>query len=168
MVGIVGYLLKTSTDENLDLFNYMLNECKPPHTESDAVKIVLTPSSALGIVIPKYKALYDYAYDEQGLEAAIIYGYVICEGRRITAKEIIGMNYDEFVRLLEKADGSFSIVKMEGDKLYIATDWIGTRPIYYTVSNEGIVFSSCLWSILRFFKETNRPLKINDKAVIGY
>jgi hypothetical protein len=38
------------------------------------------------------------------------------------------MNYNELENLLEEADGSFSIIKIDGNKMYIITDWIGTRP----------------------------------------
>jgi asparagine synthetase B (glutamine-hydrolysing) len=69
----------------------------------------------------------------------------------------------EFYKLLEKADGSFLIEKVEKEKekkIWIATDWLSTRPVYYAVTSNGIMLSSCFWSVLRFFKEMKYPNKI--------
>jgi asparagine synthetase B (glutamine-hydrolysing) len=167
MVGVVGYVLKTSVNDNF-ILDYMLDECKPAYIESDIVKIVLAPSMSFGIVVPKNRALYDYAYDIKNSKATIIYGYIIDEDKKITAKEVMNMNNSELAKLLEKVDGSFSIVKIENGKLYIVTDWIGSRPLYYYINGKGIVFSSCLWSILRFFKETGYSIKFDDKAILSF
>jgi asparagine synthetase B (glutamine-hydrolysing) len=43
------------------------------------------------------------------------------------------MDKGEFYKLLEKAEGSFLIVKEEKEKVWIATDWLSTRPVYYAV-----------------------------------
>jgi len=78
------------------------------------------------------------------------------------------MSEEEFYKTLEKSDGSFLIVKLEKERIWIATDWLGTRPLYYAVLDNGIVFSSCFWSIARFFKEGRYPIKINYKAIVSY
>ena len=97
---------------------------------------------------------------------------MIVDSRKIPASEIMRMNYNELENLLKEADGSFSIIKIDRNKIYIITDWIGTRPLYYArISHNGIngiVVSSCLWSILKFFKEIGYPIRINDKAIVSF
>jgi asparagine synthetase B (glutamine-hydrolysing) len=139
------------------------------YTENEVIKIAITHSKVIGVIVPKGRALYDYAYDvTEFARCAIIYGYVIVEGRKLSAKEVMMMKEDELHKVIKGADGSFLIIKVEGDKLYIATDWLGTRPIYYAIVNDGIVFSSCFWSILRFFKEIKYPIRLNDKAIASF
>jgi len=122
LVGIVGYLLRNlSTESNAYLFDQLLEECRSPYVENEVVRIPIATSSALGIVVPKDRALYDYVYDEQNSKATIIYGYAIVEGKRLSAKEINGLKENEFVKLLEKVDGSFCIVRIACIQAWIST-----------------------------------------------
>jgi len=168
MVSTTGYFLRALDNERRDLIDCMLQECATPYVENEIVKIPFTHNKVLGIVVPKNRALYDYVYDLMEQRGAIIYGYVVVDGKRVPAREMMLMSEDEFYRLLEKADGSFLAVKVDNEKVWIATDWLDTRPVYYAVLDYGIVFSSCLWSILRFFKEMNHPIRLNDKAILSY
>jgi len=167
LVGIVGYFLKNDIEE-IDLIEHLLNECASPYVENEVVKIPFAPNKILGIIVPKERALYDYAYDLVEQRGAIIYGYILIDEKRVSAQEVMQMDRNEFYRLLERADGSFLIVKVEKEKVWIATDWLSTRPVYYAVISNGIVFSSCFWSVLRFFKEMKYPIKLNDSAILSY
>jgi hypothetical protein len=166
LVGITGYFLKNNNEE-IVLIEHLLNECASPYVENEIVKIPFAPNKILGIIVPKEKALYDYVYDLREQRGAIVYGYILIDERRVSAQEVMQMDKSEFYKLLEKADGSFLIVKVE-KKVWIATDWLGTRPVYYAVISDGIVFSSCFWSVLRFFKEMKYPIKLNDSAILSY
>jgi hypothetical protein len=167
LVGIIGYFLKNSNEEIVPM-EHLLNECASPYVENEIVKIPFAPNKILGIVVPKERALYDYAYDLREQRGAIVYGYILIDERRTSAQEVMQMDKSEFYKLLEKADGSFLIVKVEKEKVWIATDWLSTRPVYYAVISNGIVFSSCFWSVLRFFKEMKYPIKLNDSAILSY
>lgn len=168
MVGMVGYLFKTLGSKETNLIDHLLSECTPSYTNNEVIKIVLKPEQCVGIIAPKGRALYSCAYDEACLRAAIIYGYVIIEGRKLLAEEVMELKEGEFYDMLRRADGSFSIVKVEGDKLQVATDWLGTRPVYYAKIKDGFVFSSCFWSVLRLFRELKLPIRLNDRAIVSY
>jgi len=167
VVGVVGYLFRSSFNV-ANLMDSMLGECASPYVENEVAKVALNHGKALGLVVPRGRALYDVAYDSADERGVIIYGYVIVGDRRLMAKNVIEMSEEELYRTLKEADGSFLIVKLEKDRVWIATDWLGTRPLYYAVISNGIVFSSCFWSILRFFKEINYPIKLDDVAILSY
>jgi asparagine synthetase B (glutamine-hydrolysing) len=166
LVGVAGYFLRNNG--KIDLIERLLSECASPYIENEVVKISLAPSKSLGIVVPKGRALYDHIYDLVEQRGAITYGYILVGEKRVSAREVMSMDENEFYRTLEKADGSFLIVKVEKEKIWVATDWLSTRPAYYAIIDDGIVFSSCLWSILRFFKEMKYPVKLNDNAILSY
>jgi hypothetical protein len=153
------------------LINDFLEECRPLN-EIEKIKVSLDPSKGIEILARRNKSLLDYACDEFSVKAVVIQGYVIVDSRKISASEIMKMNYNEVEDMLKEADGSFSIIKIDGNKIYIITDWIETRPLYYArISHNGIngiVVSSCLWSILKFFKGIGYPIRINDKAIVSF
>ena len=137
--------------------------------ENEVVKVAFNCGKALGLAVPRGRALYDYARDKVGeRRSAVVYGYATVGRRKLTAKEVMAMSEEELYRTLKEADGSFLIVKLENEKVWIATDWLGTRPLYYAIINDGMVFSSCFWSVLRFLKEIKYPIKLDDTAILSY
>jgi len=170
MTIITGYL-NYAGEGKADLIERMLDECTSPYVENTIVKMISAHNKAFGIAMPKDRAILNYLLDDENESIVIIYGYIVKDGKTITATDIYGMNYDELLNLFKNADGSFAIVKYDNknNKLIIITDWLGTRPLYYgIIDGGGIVFSSCLWSILRFFKENMIPIRLNDKAVLSF
>jgi hypothetical protein len=171
MAQVFIYAITPTHNSSHGLINDFLEECKPLN-EMEKIKLSLDPSKGIEILARRNKSLLDYACDEFGAKAVVIQGYVIFDSRKISASEIMKMNYDELENLLKEADGSFSIIKIDGNKIYVITDWIETRPLYYArISHNGIngiVVSSCLWSILKFFKEIGYPIRINDKAIVSF
>jgi len=170
MTVIAGYL-NYAGEGKADLMERMLDECTSPYVENTIVKMISAHNKAFGIAMPKNRAILNYLLDDENESIVIIYGYIVKDGKTITATDIYGMNYDELLNLFKNADGSFVVVKYDNkdNKLIIITDWLSTRPLYYSViDGGGIVFSSCLWSILRFFKENMIPIRLNDKAILGF
>jgi hypothetical protein len=72
-VGIIGYFLKNNNEETV-LIENLLNECGSPYVENEIVKIPFAPNKILGIIVPKERALHDYAYDLREQRGAIVYG----------------------------------------------------------------------------------------------
>ena len=171
MAQVFIYAITPTHNSSHGLINDFLEECRPLN-EMEIIKLSLDPSKGIEILARRNKSLLDYACDEFGAKAVVIQGYVIVDSRKISASEIMKMNYNEVEDMLKEADGSFSIIKIDGNKIYIITDWIETRPLYYArISHNGIngiVVSSCLWSILKFFKEVGYPIRINDKAIVSF
>ena len=125
MVGVVGYLLKTLNGEKTNLIDYLLNECAHSYTENETIKVAFAYNKVIGIVVPKGKALYDYAYDIEESRGVIIYGYVIIEGRRLSAKEVIIMKENEVYEMLPlfriSSNGDLSlklVLQLFKDQLY--------------------------------------------------
>jgi hypothetical protein len=112
MVGIGGLFKNNGI---IDVIEHLLSECAFPYVENEVVKIHLIPSKSLRVV-PKEKAFYDYVYDLIEQKVAIIYRYIPVGDRIMSAREVMSMDENEFYGTLEKADGSFLIIKAEEKK----------------------------------------------------
>jgi hypothetical protein len=73
LVGIIGYFLKNNNEETV-LIEQLLNECGSPYVENEIIKTPFVPNKVLGIIVPKERALYDYAYDLREQRGTIKYG----------------------------------------------------------------------------------------------
>jgi hypothetical protein len=138
MTVIAGYL-NHAGEGKADLMERMLDECTSPYVENTIVKMISAHNKAFGIAMPKDRAILNYLLDDEKESIVIIYGYIVKDGKTITATDIYGMNYDELLNLFKNADGSFVVVKYDNkdNKLIIITDWLSTRPLYYSVIDGG-------------------------------
>lgn len=58
-------------------------------------------------------------------------------------------NLDEFgINFLRNINGSFAIAWVKNDILYLVRDHFGTKPLYYSIVDKGIMFSSTLPALL--------------------
>jgi len=81
---------------------------------------------------------------------------LLAKGHRITTKsdiEVLPHLYEEHgIDFVNKLDGMFAIAIYDKntDKLSLLRDRIGAKPLYYSITSKGLIFSSELKSILSF------------------
>lgn len=105
--------------------------------------------------------IYNYKSLKQELEAK---GRIFNSGSD-TAVILEGYEQWGMAKLLEKLDGmfAFALFCRKSNKLFLARDRFGKKPLYYQVLNRHIIFSSDI----RSFEATNLPYSINLHA-LGY
>lgn len=82
--------------------------------------------------------------------------------------EVILNAYEAYgVKSLDKFIGMFAFVlyDINNKELFIARDRLGVKPLYYTINNEGMSFSSEIKSILAL---DNFKRKVNLRAISSY
>jgi len=82
-----------------------------------------------------------------------------CEGDVILA----GLK-KEGISFLKKPRGMFAISYFDGQKLFLARDDIGKKPLFYTIQNNTLIFASEIKSILGHIHKT----KISKEGLNGY
>lgn len=177
MVGIVGVATSRVLDE--EILSGMIDESKSYWTESEVkaftMKIRGKVSLYAFLITPKGRSIFDFYVDESGNKAVLVYGYIYDETgtcRENIAKCLSGLNERELLDLLKKMSGSFAILIVDYDQIYLVTDRFGTRPIHYTIVKEGdrqtLLFSSNLRPILKYLKLTGNSIKLNYEAIVSY
>jgi len=85
-----------------------------------------------------------------------------------TDTEVILHGYEEWgIEILKKLDGmfAFALFDKEKNKLILARDRLGIKPLYYSIINNEIIFSSEIKAILKSNKINKIP---NKKAILDY
>lgn len=90
-----------------------------------------------------------YRIWQEGRTAGILFGVV---SNRSTLewdeRELVDRTLDRPDRTLAEIDGPFALVATDGDQLLLATDKIGSRPLYYATTDEGIAVGSSVGGVL--------------------
>jgi len=72
----------------------------------------------------------------------------------IDAEEILDTDYlqarleAEGTKALRGLNGAFALAWVQGDILYLARDHFGSKPMYYSLTKQGIIFSSTIFAII--------------------
>ena len=95
-------------------------------------------------------------YNYQDLKKLLSHTYFFCS---TTDSEVLLHGYSEWgiEKLLKKIDGmfAFAIYDTNRQKLYLARDRVGIKPLYYSFINDQVVFASELKAIIDFLPETD-------------
>ncbi|MEM4489449.1 MAG: hypothetical protein QXK88_11785 [Desulfurococcaceae archaeon] len=172
MVGIIGIFERSAT--STDLSNHadeLVDECLSPWTQNRINRVIMSDAILIMILSERDK-LYHLSFREEKKLVAI-YGYVWPEFKvveNLINKALVDKDtsLDNLVNIVRSVDGSFVIVIRDNERLFIITDRFASRPIYYAITDIGMIFSSCIWSLLKYFKLRKIPIKINEKAVVSY
>ncbi len=107
-----------------------------------------------------------------------IYGYcftkISCSenkaARRLNADDIVALYKKSGVSFYDKIKGSFSIIiiDIELDKIFILTDPLNLRTLYYSRSDDRLIISSSLNALIYFFKHNKENIKLNFSAFLQY
>ena len=151
-----GYYLQNFQDtqiafahKRLSIIDLSAGGAQPMHSYSQNTTIVFNGE------IYNYKAL------KQELEAK---GHIFTSGSD-TAVILEGYEAWGLPKLLEKLDGmfAFALFCRKTNKLFLARDRFGKKPLYYQLLNNEIIFSSDI----RSFKATSNAYSI-DLHALGY
>lgn len=172
MAGLVGLTKLGENDSVNVLLEIMINECTSKFAENELIKIQLS-NVDIALVLPKGKAISKVEVDDIKQRAIIVYGYCLPSIEFATTLPWTNIAETDFNntllgKKLSDLDGSFVIIIVEPKKIYIITDRFGTRPIYYAMVNDKLVFSSCLRSIVSCLKHLKIPIEINEEALVSY
>lgn len=174
MAGIFGVFERSDISNSLDNYiNDLADECLLPQTKSKVTR-VFANGYTFAMVLPEKDKLHYLSYqEEKGFIA--VYGYVWPGFNKFEdyineALSNENGSLDKFMNAIRVVDGSFVIVVLDNKKerLYIVTDRFGTRPIYYTITDAGIVYSTRIRPLLRYLKSRRVPIEIDGKNIVSY
>ncbi|QVK20640.1 asparagine synthase (glutamine-hydrolyzing) [Mycoplasmatota bacterium] len=81
--------------------------------------------------------------------------------------EVLLKSYYEWnEKCLEKLNGIFSFAIFDGDKLFLARDRVGVKPLYYSINGKDIIFSSEIKSIL-YYLDNSKVDEDGLKELLG-
>lgn len=184
MCGIIGvYNLRKSKKLSAKIIRDMANSLK--HRGPDDSGIYIDEDIALGhrrlSILDLSKRGHQPMISRNGNEIIVyngeVYNYqsirkeLIKKGYKFasnTDTEVILYAYEEWgIRCIEKFNGmfAFALYDKKNSELFLVRDRLGIKPIYYTISNNKLIFSSEIKGILKYppFKK-----EINLKAISSY
>ncbi|XMB66902.1 asparagine synthase (glutamine-hydrolyzing) [Mycoplasmatota bacterium zrk1] len=81
--------------------------------------------------------------------------------------EVLLKSYYEWKeKCLEKLNGIFSFAIFDGEKLFLARDRVGVKPLYYSINGKDIIFSSEIKSIL-YYLDNSKVDEDGLKELLG-
>jgi len=178
MVGLVGYTkhhssslktrpeledmirsIKTNPQQNVNYFT---------HEFTDVAMVTLPTSN-----------FHSYTYNEDGSMFSIIYGKIYNYNNEVQILKNKGhkfrdvSNDAEFILhsyeqngdvIFRELNGSFVIVISNGSKLMLITDRFCTRPLYYALKDDELIFSSYARAILEY----PFPKYFSERTLVKY
>jgi asparagine synthase (glutamine-hydrolysing) len=119
--------------------SFELGLVHPEGTDADGYRVWQTDGTA-GILFGVISNWSDLGWDEEGLVDRVV---------------------DRPDRTVAELDGPFVLVATDGDQAVLATDKIGSRPLYFGEVGGGIVFGSSVGGVLGAFPEAT----LDEQAV---
>lgn len=110
-------------------------------------------------------------YDDDGVFGAVYGAITNCHEGTLTVERAFDRLLSRPDYTLERLDGPFAIACLDErtDRLLLATDKLGTRPIYYASVDDGLLFGSELKAVLaRLDDPTLDEQAANDLLLLGH
>ena len=116
---------------------------------------------------------HSYGYGWHKINSTYVKGYLIHKGELYQGKELAKVisNISETGSLrnfLSNSSGIFSLIKKEDDMLILATDITRTFPIFYSITEEGVLISDDTFYLNGLIKASIDPLEVGEFMRCGY
>jgi len=157
--GLIGSLAAEATSkENLDAMLAALNRRAPGEAfsfgSSDARLAARRGPCGGGIMASAAQDRYRAVCDGTVFNKAVVADYLRSRGVQLASNDstelLLQLFIADGVSGLRRADGQFAFAIWDGQerRLYLGRDFLGVIPLYYSVSDRGVAFSSEIRSLI--------------------
>ncbi|OWZ84756.1 asparagine synthase-related protein [Natranaerobius trueperi] len=148
MSGIVGVQGKFQTKKLEGILE------KLEHRGPDGKRLYPNGNLALGEVTSQYEL--SLARENIYNSVLVLDGTPSYQGAKLSREELFNFYLDNGPNIFKLLEDDFAIILTDGDKLVVARDIFGTRPLYYCKVQEGLVFAS----EIKALKELDAEIKV--------
>ena len=83
--------------------------------------------------------------------------------------ELLAWGLDTFgIEFIKEIDSMHAFVYYKDNKLYLSRDHVGIKPLYYTINDKGLIFSSEVRTLIKYVDKEPDPFALQVFSYCGY